>query len=68
MDQQQKVMNAQIALATKTNLKRGALGVGVAVATTPIFKVGSQQGFATGEMGLNDQFAPQKSRKMSAGL
>jgi len=25
--------------------------------TTPIFKPGLQQGFATGEMGFNDQFA-----------
>jgi hypothetical protein len=29
--------------------------------TNADFKVGLQQGFATGEMGFNDQFAPQKS-------
>jgi hypothetical protein len=29
--------------------------------TTPTFKVRLQQGFAPGEMGFNDKFAPQKS-------
>jgi hypothetical protein len=46
-------------------LERRRIAHSQRLGTTPIFKVGLQQGFATGEMGFNDKFALQKQRAIS---
>jgi len=46
---------------TTTLMKSRRLIAHPRLRTTPIFKVGLQQGFAAGEMASNDQFALQKT-------